>query len=169
MRLPFSWGGVRLGGVGASRLRVGIARIEARDGLARELSLVAVDDAGGLVVSVGRWWRGRSRRSSSGRVRMDMQESLFSVDWVPVQGRNGTAVVADADGVWMDVRSLDVRRWQTGEELPEVVVWMRGEEEADRASEEGLPGQARDVVQGVGCVAGVACRRAVRRVGGWWW
>ena len=79
VRMPFSWDGVRLGGVGASRLRVGLVPV-GEDAL----SLVAVDDAGGIALSVVSL---RLREVSPDQLPVSgkLEESVFSVEWVPAQ------------------------------------------------------------------------------------
>jgi acyl transferase domain-containing protein/acyl carrier protein len=103
VRLPFAWSGVGLHAVGASRLRVSLSRATgaggsttgARDGVgdsardgasaagAGAVSLVAVDEAGGLVASVGSLAVREVAAAQLGASRGARQESLFSVEWVP--------------------------------------------------------------------------------------
>ncbi len=106
VRLPFAWSGVRLNRVGASSLRVHICGTDGGSGSAAEdvLSLVAVDDEGGLVVSVDSL---AARELSPAQLteERDPRASLFGVEWVPVP--------SDADAVqprteeWVVVSSGD--------------------------------------------------------------
>ncbi|WP_043781812.1 type I polyketide synthase [Amycolatopsis rifamycinica] len=77
VRLPFAWNGLRLHAAGASALRVRVAKPE-RD----SLSLEAVDETGGLVVTldslVGRPVTDDQLATAAGT------GSLFRVDWTPV-------------------------------------------------------------------------------------
>ncbi len=84
VRLPFAWGGVRLGVVGASRLRVGIAGVG--EGDADAVSLVAVDDVGGLVVSVGSLVARKVSAGQLAEVGGGSRQSLFGLEWVSVEG-----------------------------------------------------------------------------------
>ena len=116
-RMPFSWGGVRLGGLGASRLRVGIAGVG--EGEADGVSLVAVDGVGGLVVSVGSLV---AREVSAGQlagVGGGSRESLFG--WSGFRWRVGcwgvlvwvrVVRVVLGWGVWCWVGLI--RRWRVG-------------------------------------------------------
>ncbi len=75
-RLPFAWGEVVLGAAGASVLRARLTRV-GDDGV----GVVAVDEAGGLVVSVGSLvLREAPERLGGGASR----DSLFGVGWVQV-------------------------------------------------------------------------------------
>jgi acyl transferase domain-containing protein len=88
VRLPFSWGDVRLGMAGTSYLRVCFSIEDETDTLdadeGRGISLVAVDDDGALVVSAGslltRPVSPEQLQSAPGSHR----ESLFSVGWTPL-------------------------------------------------------------------------------------
>jgi acyl transferase domain-containing protein/acyl carrier protein len=110
VRLPFAWSGVGLHAVGASRLRVSLSPATGagddasgtgdgaqngatgtRDGAtsagdgagAGAVSLVAVDEAGGLVASVGSLAVREVAAAQLDASRGAGQESLFSVEWVP--------------------------------------------------------------------------------------
>ena len=95
--MPFSWGGVRLGALGASRLRVGIAAVASREDGSRDegdvglmggnaVSLVAVDDVGGLVVSVGSLVARKVSAGQLAEVGGGSRQSLFGLEWVSVEG-----------------------------------------------------------------------------------
>nr|AXL06226.1 polyketide synthase [uncultured bacterium] len=77
VRLPFAWNGLRLHAAGASTLRVRVAKPE-RD----SLSLEAVDETGGLVVTldslVGRPVTNDQLNTAAGT------GSLYRVDWTPM-------------------------------------------------------------------------------------
>ncbi len=77
-RLPFVWGEVVVGGVGASVLRVRLRGVG--DGA---VSLVAVDEGGGLVVSVGSLVLREAPVERLG-VGGGLRDSLFGVEWVAV-------------------------------------------------------------------------------------
>ena len=114
VRLPCSVSGVRLDALGASRLRVGLALTGEE-----ELSLVAVDDRGGLVVSASSLRMREATAEQLDGVDRGL-ESLFCVEWVPVAA-DGGAVDVGAEGVLVDVESL-TGVLERGEELPGVVV-----------------------------------------------
>ncbi|WP_425548680.1 SDR family NAD(P)-dependent oxidoreductase, partial [Amycolatopsis ultiminotia] len=82
LRLPFAWNGLRLHAAGASVLRVRVAKPE-RDAL----SLEAVDEAGGLVVTmdslVGRPVSNEQLATAAGPAHAG---SLFRVDWTTQSG-----------------------------------------------------------------------------------
>lgn len=102
VRLPFAWEHVRLGTLGASALRVRLSvpqdtsSVEDDVGTldhARQaggaLSLVAFDEAGRLVLSVGSLL---TRAVSQGDLRAAHgrpSESLFNVRWTPLQAESG--------------------------------------------------------------------------------
>ena len=145
IRLPFAWGGVRLGVSGASSLRVCVSPVAGPDAL----SLVAVDEGGGLVVSMGSLVARevapeQLRRAGAGAAGGD---SLFGVDWVPLEVDGGAE--GKAACVFMDVESLGGVLAEGGE-LPGVVVLdvtREGEGEGDVGG--GLPGVVRGVLGGV--------------------
>jgi acyl transferase domain-containing protein len=138
-RLPFVWGGVRLGEVSASSLRVCVSPA-GEDSLA----LTAVDESGALVVSVEsltvREIAPEQLVSAGGQ-----RDSLFTLDWRPL-GVSGEGA-ADATDVLMDLESLGGALTE-GAELPSVVV-------LDVSGGEGyvgsgnLPAAARGVLEGV--------------------
>ncbi len=85
IKLPFAWNGVRLNRVGASRLRVHLSGTRGGNGSVAEeaLSLVAVDDEGGLVASVDSLVVHEMSQVPLAEGR-DPRASLFRVEWVPV-------------------------------------------------------------------------------------
>ncbi len=93
--LPFSWSDVSLFAAGASVLRVCVAPVGGGG-----VSLVAVDEGGGPVVSVGSLVL---REVSAGQLAEagGVRDSLFCVDWVSVvAGSGGVASAAAAAGGW---------------------------------------------------------------------
>ncbi len=94
--LPFSWGGVRLGDAGAERLRVVLSPV-GDDGL----SLVAIDERGGLAVSVESLVL-RAIPLSQLAARREPDESLLGVEWTPLDGglapAQGQALAVLGDG-----------------------------------------------------------------------
>ncbi len=91
IRLPFAWSSVRLNAAGASRLRICLAPAMSANGSSAEgaLSLVAVDETGELVVSVGSLAT-REVAPAQFAHRPAPRESLFRVEWAPVA--NGTGL-----------------------------------------------------------------------------
>jgi acyl transferase domain-containing protein/acyl carrier protein len=79
MRLPFSWAGVGLHAVGASRLRVRLSRKDTET-----VSLVAGDENGALVVSVDSLVSRPISTEQLDGLRGSRQESLYRVSWIPV-------------------------------------------------------------------------------------
>jgi acyl transferase domain-containing protein/NADPH:quinone reductase-like Zn-dependent oxidoreductase/acyl carrier protein len=78
--LPFSWGGVELHATGAQSLRVRIARTGAE-----EVSILAVDEGGQPVASVGSLVSRPVAAEQLGGTRGGgLHTSLFGLDWVPV-------------------------------------------------------------------------------------
>ncbi|MGP9017961.1 SDR family NAD(P)-dependent oxidoreductase [Streptomyces sp. BR1] len=75
-RLPFAWGGVRLHAVGASVVRVRLARA-GRDAVSLELA----DVAGAPVASVDSLVLRSVSPEQIGAARGGQQESLFQIDW----------------------------------------------------------------------------------------
>ncbi len=146
VRLPLVWGWVRLGAVGASRLRVHIvARSDGNGSPADDaLSLVAVGEDGGLVVSAESLVM---REVSPERLREAGGEgdSLFVVDWMPIETENEVAV--DAVGVRMDFESLGDALAER-RELPGVVVVDVCGEGGDMTGDD-LPVVARGVLGGL--------------------
>ncbi len=102
VRLPFSWEEVAIGAGGASSLRV---RLRAREDGA--LSLVAVDDAGEFVVSIGslatREIELERLRATSG----DGRESLFGVRWTPLSIERDTDTTTSTAREWTVLGSSD--------------------------------------------------------------
>ncbi len=144
VRLPFVWGGVRLGVGGASRLRVHLLAQDGESGSQSNgsLSLVAVGEGGELAVSVGSL---AVREVSPEQLRGGGRDrdSLFAVEWVPVEV-DGRAVVDE--GAFFGVASLSGALAE-GVELPEVVVLdLTGE--CAGPWEGDLPGAARGVTGG---------------------
>ena len=92
--LPFSWGGVSVFAGGASWLRVRLSRVG--EGV---VSLVAVDEAGALVVVVDSLVVRPVSREQLGVVAGGSHESLFCVDWVGVPGGSGVVGGPGAAGV----------------------------------------------------------------------
>ncbi|HEV3321775.1 MAG TPA: SDR family NAD(P)-dependent oxidoreductase [Solirubrobacteraceae bacterium] len=80
--LPFSWDGVELYATGAASLRVRMS-VDAAAGHGA-VSLVAADEAGGLVASVGSLALREASAAHLARARGDGHESLFCVEWVAV-------------------------------------------------------------------------------------
>jgi polyketide synthase 12 len=137
-RLPFAWSGVSVHAVGASGLRVRLTHVNADT-----MSLVAVDEGGGLVVSVGSLVsRPVSPKLLEG-AGGSYEESLYRLDWVAVSpggsavsgsvgrwavlGGSGSRLLGALEGAGADaavyedlgslVRSVD----ETGAEAPDVV------------------------------------------------
>jgi acyl transferase domain-containing protein/NADPH:quinone reductase-like Zn-dependent oxidoreductase/NADP-dependent 3-hydroxy acid dehydrogenase YdfG/acyl carrier protein len=81
--LPFSWDRVGLYAAGASSLRVCLS-VDAGSGRGAA-SLVAADEAGGLVVSVGSLVLREAAASQFGGARGGGRESLFCVEWVAAE------------------------------------------------------------------------------------
>ncbi|MGW3572271.1 SDR family NAD(P)-dependent oxidoreductase, partial [Streptomyces sp. NPDC000941] len=79
-RLPFSWSGVSLHATGASMLRVRLTR---RD--AESVSLAAVDTDGAPVVSADSLVLRPVSAEQLAGARAGEQDSLFRLEWVPVQ------------------------------------------------------------------------------------
>nr|AXL05988.1 polyketide synthase [uncultured bacterium] len=100
LRLPFAWNGLELHAAGASVLRVRVARPTPD-----AMSLEAVDEAGGLVVTmdslVGRPVTNEQLETAAGTARAD---SLFLLDWTELPAVRGETApswvpVADAEQV----------------------------------------------------------------------
>ncbi|WP_398999697.1 SDR family NAD(P)-dependent oxidoreductase, partial [Streptomyces sp. CBMA152] len=87
-RLPFAWGGVRLHAVGASVVRVRLARA-GRDAVSLELA----DVAGVPVASVDSLVLRSVSPEQIGAARGGRQESLFQIDWteLPADRTDGSA------------------------------------------------------------------------------
>ncbi|MEV6831386.1 type I polyketide synthase [Amycolatopsis sp. NPDC051102] len=121
VRLPFAWNGLRLHAAGASALRVRVAKAEGDD-----LSLEAVDETGGLVVTldalIGRPVSDDQLATAEG------SGSLFRVGWTPLSRVDSARPVPS----WVpvataeDVATLadDVLSGVTG--VPEVAVMEAG-------------------------------------------
>ncbi len=137
VELPFAWSGVRLGEVSASSLRVCLSQ-GAEDS---SLSLVAVDEAGELVVSVGSLaMRGIAPEQLRGAARRG--DSLFVVDWAPVEVGGGVV----EEGAFFDVDGL-AGLLEEGGALPNTVVLDVTRK--DRGTGDGLPGCLRGLLGGV--------------------
>ena len=130
-RLPFAWSGVRLHAAGASTLRVGLRLIGESEAVAAELA----DEHGAPIATVeavsGREVSG-AQLAAAGAHR----DSLFAVEWVPVEPAQAPIAFADLDSLG--------RVFAEGAEVPAVVV-------ADfsakgRAVDEDTPAQARSVL-----------------------
>ncbi|MFI8932322.1 SDR family NAD(P)-dependent oxidoreductase [Streptomyces sp. NPDC053474] len=143
LRLPFAWNGLALHAAGASALRVRVAKPE-RDAL----SLEAVDEAGGLVVTldslVGRVVSAEQLETASDTARAD---SLFRVEWTelpPVrQARTAPSWVAVATAEEVATLADDV---ESGAAAPALAVMdaVGGDEEDAALS---LASRVLDVVQ----------------------
>ncbi|QCX80460.1 Erythronolide synthase, modules 3 and 4 [Streptomyces sp. YIM 121038] len=143
LRLPFAWNGLALHAAGASALRVRVAKPE-RDAL----SLEAVDEAGGLVVTldslVGRVVSAEQLETASDTARVD---SLFRVEWTeppPVrEARPSPSWVAVATAEEVATLADDV---ESGAAAPALAVMdaVGGDEEGAALS---LATRVLDVVQ----------------------
>ncbi|MEU9605866.1 type I polyketide synthase [Streptomyces sp. NPDC048057] len=143
LRLPFAWNGLELHAAGASALRVRVAKPE-RDAL----SLEAVDEAGGLVVTmdslVGRVVSNEQLETASGAARVD---SLFRVEWVELpavrEARPAPSRVAVATAEEVATLADDV---ESGAAAPALAVMdaVGGDEEDAAVS---LTSRVLDVVQ----------------------
>ncbi|AZM55232.1 beta-ketoacyl synthase [Streptomyces sp. WAC 01529] len=104
--MPFSWSGVRLDRAGVSRLRV-------RSTMTGDTSLRldAVDEDGNPVVSVGSLVVRPVEQERIDGARGDARQSLYAVDWTPIETGTGTAV---------DARDADVVRIGAGETYPDL-------------------------------------------------
>ncbi|MEV5509627.1 type I polyketide synthase [Streptomyces orinoci] len=93
--VPFSWRGVGLHAVGASRLRVRFAPVEGEEAL----SLEAADEQGRPVVSAQALVVRRIAADKLSAAGGRHHEALFQVEWTPLAlpspGRGATAVVGD--------------------------------------------------------------------------
>jgi acyl transferase domain-containing protein/acyl carrier protein len=102
LRLPFSWSGVRLHGVGPSSLRVKLRR-ESGD----SVSLTVSDGSGQLVASADSLVLRSFTETQLHNAGRGYHESLFSVDWItvpvdlagPAQARPWTVLGAEGAGV----------------------------------------------------------------------
>jgi acyl transferase domain-containing protein/NADPH:quinone reductase-like Zn-dependent oxidoreductase/acyl carrier protein len=90
--LPFSWGGVELHAVGASRLRIALSL--PRDSERPEVSIVAADLSGGLVASVRSLALREISPAGFGGSGGTHRDALFCLDWVEV-AQPAEARVAD--------------------------------------------------------------------------
>jgi acyl transferase domain-containing protein/NADP-dependent 3-hydroxy acid dehydrogenase YdfG/acyl carrier protein len=100
VRLPFSWNDTRLGATGASFIRVRLSRKpndndrDSADGL----SLVATDEIGRLVISVGELLTRPINQEQLSTAHNRHYDSLFDIEWVPLpavaapRGRAGMTV-----------------------------------------------------------------------------
>ncbi len=80
-RLPFAWGDVVLGAVGASVLRVRLKRVSED-----AIGVLAVDEGGRLVVSVGSLVLREAPAEGFEAVAEGARASLFGVEWVAAAG-----------------------------------------------------------------------------------
>ncbi|WP_369777698.1 type I polyketide synthase [Streptomyces sp. R33] len=95
IRLPFAWNGLELHAAGASVLRVRVAHTE-RDAL----SLQAVDEAGGLVVTLDSLVsRPVSAQQLETAADTAVADSLFQVDWTELSSAQG----AGPSPSWVEV------------------------------------------------------------------
>ena len=111
--LPFSWGDVALRGVGAGSLRVGLKRVGAET-----VSLVAADEHGEPIVSVGELVLRPAPAAALGGTRGDMEGSLLCLDWDAVPTAAECEDAGALAGRWavLDARQaeLDAGRVETG-------------------------------------------------------
>jgi len=105
VRIPFSWGGVRLGATGASRLRV---RLSSTDGGA--VSLVAVDENDALVASVDSLAVREVSAEQLEDARGARREALFSLEWIPTPTPVSGAPVAAAEWAVLGARDAGLAR-----------------------------------------------------------
>jgi rifamycin polyketide synthase module 9/10 len=125
VRLPFAWNGLRLHAAGASALRVRVAKAEGDS-----LSLEAVDEAGGLVVTLDALV-GRPVSDEQLATAEDVG-SLFQVDWTPLSRVDGGRPVPS----WVpvataeDVANLADDVLSGGAGAPEVAVMEAGGDNA---------------------------------------
>ena len=129
VRLPFAWSGVSLHAAGASALRVRLSR-RAGD----VLSLVAADDTGAPVVSVGALV---TRPVPPGQLRpgAGRREDLFTVEWVPVpvpEAEAGGLVSGDRPAAAVVLAGSpggrgDEARAEVGRVLEAVQRWLAGD------------------------------------------
>uniref|UniRef100_UPI0022B92EED type I polyketide synthase n=2 Tax=Streptomyces sp. RPT161 TaxID=3015993 RepID=UPI0022B92EED len=126
-RLPFSWSGVALHAVGASALRVRLASA-GRDAVALEIA----DAAGAPVASVDALALRSVSPEQLGGGRGGVAESLFRVEWSPVNVTDG----AQPDGGWT---ALDAAELASTASVPGTVV-IDGLTSAATASTEDVHG-----------------------------
>jgi acyl transferase domain-containing protein/NADPH:quinone reductase-like Zn-dependent oxidoreductase/acyl carrier protein len=139
-RLPFAWSGVRLNAPGASSIRV---RIEPRG--EHGVTLVAFDEAGSRVLSVGTLATRPLDADRLGSARRRGADSLFRVDWTPVAapspdgaelrlaviGEAEEAAVAGADR-YADFAAL-ADALDAGKEPPDLLIVPAGADGGDLA------------------------------------
>ena len=105
VKLPFAWNGVRLGATGASSLRVCVSPADrgSESSIDGALSLLALDEHGELVASVDSL---QAREVSPAQLRATTgpTDSLFALDWVPVEADSSQDT--DTTAVFMDAESL---------------------------------------------------------------
>ena len=143
-RMPFSWSDARIERQGATRLRV--RAVLAGD----SVRLDAVDESGAEVVSVAAiTFRPVDQAQLEGG-RRSARNSLFTVDWTPVQAVTGSARVAMLDG-------LDVDSAGAGRRGRRRTAGGRGRRDRDRGERAG--GGRADA----GSAAAVVGERAVGR------
>ncbi|MGH2855311.1 MAG: SDR family NAD(P)-dependent oxidoreductase, partial [Solirubrobacteraceae bacterium] len=186
VRLPFAWEGVELHAVGASSLRVRVS------GVGRDtLSLVAVDEGGGLVATVRSLTLRPVAAGQLGSARKGDGDSLFSVEWTPVapaavSGGGGLVVLGSQQegGVGEALRAVGVecgahadlgelrQAVEGGESLPRVVLVDGGGLGGRSAAGGGLAGgfgggSAREspAVEGEAGVPGMVAEGVARVLG----
>ena len=110
--LPFAWSGVELHATGASILRVRLSGAE--NGA---VAILAADETGGLVAAIDSLALRPMAREQLAAARGDRRDSLFGVDWTPIDAPDGAgeidlialAEVGDDDAlpdvVWVDLSS----------------------------------------------------------------
>jgi benzoate-CoA ligase family protein len=171
--LPFSWGEVRLGALGASALRVRLWMTDTEDGGGGALRMVAVDEMGRPVVSVGSLLTRAVSAEQLSIARGGHRESLFSIQWVPVEsetesyvqavselivlGRDGEGIVPGLKGiassvvVYSDLGDLDEDKNEDKETPHTVLLDVASFIDRDRGDclSTGIVGGAHDVVSGV--------------------
>jgi NADP-dependent 3-hydroxy acid dehydrogenase YdfG/acyl carrier protein len=151
VQLPFSLSGVQLHAIGASRVRVRLAWTGADT-----VSLIAVDEAGGLVASVRSLVTRPVSEEQLSSARGGKRESLFCLDWVTfplgsasqfadgwvLLGEEGCALAGSlvaagvgSAGVYGDLASLG-EAVDGGVSVPEVV--LLGVSGADRDDSDGV-------------------------------
>ncbi len=109
--VPFAFSGVRLYGHGAAALRVRLSLVSGADDDSQILSLAAVDELGGPVLSIDSLQSrpvDQAALQSAGRARG--HDALFEVDWValPAASPNGSTLQAALLGADHDIQAPGV-------------------------------------------------------------